>query len=150
MHSFYFIFIFRFTSSKLHYVHGAWAFLLLFMHSLLYSVFDYHVCINHWSLNLVMLLFYLNCSCRYLQHLGYEVTYVRNFTDIDENFNPAISTWLLLWLEIYSRTHRIIAFVHCTLLGINLLKICGISHSFGPGIFLDSCWNSRKMHSMAS
>lgn len=22
--------------------------------------------------------------CRYLQHLGYEVTYVRNFTDVDD------------------------------------------------------------------
>ena len=63
-----------------------------------------------------------------------------------ENFIPAISTWLLLWLEIYSRNHHIIAFVHCTLLGINLVKICGISRSFGLGIFLDSCWNRRKMH----
>lgn len=138
MHSFYFIFIFCFTSSKLHYVRGAWAFLLLFMHSLLYSVFDYYVCINHWSLNLVMLLFYLN---------------VRNFTDIDDKVRISTQQYQLDccydW-KIYSRSHHVIAFVHCTLLGINLVKICGISHSFGLGIFLDSCWNRRKMHSMAS
>lgn len=43
---------------------------------------------------------------RYLQYLGYEVTYVRNFTDVDDKVNNSIS--FMKWLSINGVVHHAI------------------------------------------
>jgi len=48
--------------------------------------------------------------------------------------------------KAHSWSNHNIAFVHYTLLGINLVKICGFLHSFSLGIFVFCCWNRRTMH----
>ena len=142
-----------FYKFKLHYVHGAWAFLFLFMHSLLYPVFEYYVCIKSLIVDScdAIVLFELQLQIPTTPGLwSYLCPKFHWYWWQGENLNPGTTTWLLLWLEIYSRGHHIIAFVYCTLLDINLVNICGISLSFSLGIFVDSSWNRRKLHSIAS
>lgn len=61
-----------------------------------YRMMLIHYAIQH--IDYIYLLFEL-CFCRYLKYLGYEVVYVRNFTDIDDKvrfYLPMVSSYIAI------------------------------------------------------
>lgn len=77
------------------YVASFSVFFLLFSH-----IFELVMRVEHFYERFSLDWFVLKL-CRYLQHLGYEVTYVRNFTDVDDKVRISIifcgmDEWLLI------------------------------------------------------